>query len=704
LVIISFLSLYFELVLIRWLPSEIRILAYFTNLTLISCVLGLGIGAIIAHRKALPASLFPVLLAFIILPAKFYTGFTLPMPLASTGYFMWNGVSRTPGSILQYPVMFGFFIFNSVVFVPIGQMLGKEFERLPSLRAYTINVLGALAGVGAFALFSFWQMPPWVWIACGSLIYMTLVRVDRAAILASGLLLMVILLMRDPTVHWSPYYKINTNPLSILNAPGEEKVIGTNVTVNTDSHQQMIDLSGKYDQMVEWKERRFIYDLPYSFGQNDKVLVFGAGTGNDVAAALRAGARQIDAVEIDPIILALGRSLHPEHPYADSRVQVYVQDARTFLGTSNRQYDKIVLGYVDSHTLFSAMSSVRLDNFIYTREFFAEMKRHLRPNGSLSLTFTIHEKWIADRLYSLMRDTFGAPPLVFQGRSTSSAATVFLGGDHSSLPVPRFTAFNPGNPVSQGPTWNYNLFESGYLSPLYFSATTTIPTDNWPYLYLRDKTIPFNYYGCLLALLAFSYVFVRSATGSSSINWSFFFLGAGFLVLETKAMTELAIFFGSTWVVNSFVIATVLCLILLANWFVANDWLTGRTLAYSLLIGSLIALYFTPLSKLLEWNSGLRNWVAVFVLCVPLFFAGVIFARQLKRETNTAAALGANLLGAVLGGMVEYASMAFGLKSLYLFAIFFYLASYAFAPRSSLEFLRAGRDLDVALATAGRNQ
>jgi SAM-dependent methyltransferase len=690
--IVSFLSLYFELALIRWLPSEIRILAYFTNLTLISCVLGLGIGAIIASRKTLPASLFLVLLAAITIPAKLCAGFGIPgirMPLASEGYFIWNGLSRIPGTIYQYPVMFGFFIFNSLVFIPIGQMLGKEFERLNSLRAYTINIIGALAGIGVFALFSLSQTPPWVWMACGIAAYLTLVRIDWPVAVATALLLIVSVGMVEPATFWSPYYKITVNDIvvrlpAVARNQGELRVIGTNVTVNQDSHQQAADLSGKYDSLAEWKSRRRIYDEPYAFGKNENVLVLGAGTGNDVAAALRAGARHVDAVEIDPVIYSLGRRLHPEHPYADSRVQVHIRDARTFLRTSGQRYDKIVLGYVDSHALFSAMSSVRLDNFVYTREFFAEMKQHLQPGGILSVTFTVHEKWIADRLFSLMRDTFNAAPVVFQGRATSSSGTVFLGSSQA-LPVPQFTSFNPAA-SHDGPTWQYGYErDEGYISPAVFSETTTVPTDNWPYLYLRNKTIPLNYGVCLLVLLLFSYFFVRGATGSSSIRWHFFFLGAGFLVLETKAMTELAIFLGSTWVVNSFVISTVLCLILVANWFISRGWLTSTKTVYCLLIGSLVASYFAPLHALLNWDSSLRNWIAVFVLCVPMFFAGLIFARQLQGEKSTAIALGSNLLGAVLGGMVEYASMALGLKSLYLFAALFYVISYVClrAPVSS---------------------
>src|SRR5262249_32794546 len=151
--------------------------------------------------------------------------------------------------------------------------------------------------------------------------------------------------------------------------------LGFEVQVNQDSHQQALDLSGRFDRVADLATRRRIYDEPYRFGVNGDVLIVGAGTGNDVAAALRAGARSVDAVELDPVILEIGAA-HPEAPYRDARVRTVNSDARGYLRRTDRRYDKIVLGYLDSHSLFSAMSSVRLDNFVYTKEFFRELRDH----------------------------------------------------------------------------------------------------------------------------------------------------------------------------------------------------------------------------------------------------------------------------------------------------------------------------------------
>jgi spermidine synthase len=115
----------------------------------------------------------------------------------------------------------------------------------------------------------------------------------------------------------------------------------------------------------------------------------GLGTGNDVAAALRAGAGAVDAVEIDPAIQELGRIYHPELPYSDPRVRFVNDDARSFLRTTSATYDLIVYGLLDSHTLLSHASSVRLDSFVYIVEGFRETRAHLRDDGVVSLSFAI---------------------------------------------------------------------------------------------------------------------------------------------------------------------------------------------------------------------------------------------------------------------------------------------------------------------------
>src|SRR5262249_376491 len=141
------------------------------------------------------------------------------------------------------------------------------------------------------------------------------------------------------------------------------------------------------------------YSVPYQVAPHPgRVLVVGAGSGNDVAAALRNGASHVDAVEIDPLLVKLGKKYHPEHPYDSPRVTVFVNDARAFFKRGNEKYDLIVFGFLDSHTMFSSLSVLRLDDYVYTLESMREAKSLLAQNGTAVLAFDSgRNSYITDR-------------------------------------------------------------------------------------------------------------------------------------------------------------------------------------------------------------------------------------------------------------------------------------------------------------------
>src|SRR5260370_28374816 len=105
--------------------------------------------------------------------------------------------------------------------------------------------------------------------------------------------------------------------------------------------------------------------------------------GNDVAAALRNGADRVVAVEIDPLILALGRRLHFEKPYGSPRVRAGLDDARSYLQNGHERFDLIVFSLLDSHTTSSHFSNIRIDNYVYTIAALAAARPLLAPDGAL---------------------------------------------------------------------------------------------------------------------------------------------------------------------------------------------------------------------------------------------------------------------------------------------------------------------------------
>ena len=160
-------------------------------------------------------------------------------------------------------------------------------------------------------------------------------RLERACAVGLALALPLLAWSEPLPTLWSPYQKLTFFPL-VEEAGGRRVACGEVINVNNVGYQAMLDLDP--GRMAEAPEvyppaevRRSHYVLPYALvGPREKVLVLGAGSGNDVAAALRAGARAVQAVEIDPVIVALGRERHPNRPYASERVEVSIDDARAF--------------------------------------------------------------------------------------------------------------------------------------------------------------------------------------------------------------------------------------------------------------------------------------------------------------------------------------------------------------------------------------
>src|SRR6185295_15552155 len=102
-----------------------------------------------------------------------------------------------------------------------------------------------------------------------------------------------------------------------------------------------------------------------------------------------------------------------------------------------------------------------------------------------------------------------------------------------------------------------------------------LATDDWPFLYLREPMIPTLSLraAAIMAVLALSLLYWFERRGKtaaelktrSPFDFRMFFLGAGFMLVETKAVVRMALLFGSTWMVNSVVFFAVLVVILFAN-------------------------------------------------------------------------------------------------------------------------------------------
>lgn len=678
--LIGFLTLFLELTLVRWLPANMFVLTYFANTVLISAFLGLGLGHLATFKKSDYFQYFLGCLLLVVVASyamrSIYVHMIIPdNDLIWNFVYINNWLRELPVRMHLLPALGMAYAVIVIPFIFLGHKTSLLMQGVDTLRAYTWHVLGSVAGILAFGLVNIlargWEMP-FVWFAVVCVIWSAFYVVQRNfRVLALGSVCALSLgaflfLVIGPSHNnnWSPYYDI-----SVTKEPSDNTY---HVFVNRFLHQIILDFTHN-------DYARAHFDLPYQLAPPKHVLVLGAGNGNDVATALRNGALSVTAVEVDPVIASVGIQEHPNQPYQDQRVELTIADARNFLSTNTQKYDFIIIGTLDSHALLSGMSTVRIENYLYTRESFALIRQHLTPDGILIVQFSAPQQWLADKIFKTASDVFVEPaPLLFHAEDDFLYNILVMAG-----PGVQKVLDTHGLPIGfvQADSQDYSKI----------SATT----DNWPYLYLRRHSMPAHYLLAILLLicLAASGIYLTSPVSLKTWlhfeNLTFFSLGAAFLLLETLSVTRLSLIFGTTWVVSAVVFAGVLLMILAAN-LLAMRWPWGRGIVwvYAALALSLCINLLVPMSAYLALDLGWRYVLSVLVASLPLFFGSMIFSFHIRDRKDLGTILGINLLGAMVGGFLEYLSMLTGLKFLYVVAMILYLVAYLAYSRPKFTWIK----------------
>ncbi|PYV14500.1 MAG: hypothetical protein DMG07_11830 [Acidobacteria bacterium] len=674
------LSLFLELAVIRWQGSVFEYFAFYKNFGLLACFAGLGLGYALAPRDRIPLVLTaPLLLVQFGLLIGVRFGMEPPR-LASLMVLPFTeqlnmGVAQA-GSASQRIAVYWFlsvvFLLTALAFIPVGQLCGRTMERRENLAAYGLNLLGSLVGVGLMLAISFFWTPPAVWFGlffAGLALFA--VRRPGAFIVQSVSALAAVVVLAWPV---NPLWQRIYSPYQLLEAASIQNGL---MVVRAAGHyyQRVHDLSYGNANVAASKDLRWkrdYYELPYRIhGAARDVAIVGAGTGNDVAAALRCGAARIDAIEIDPAILGLGKLNHPEYPYSQKPVHAIVNDARSFLRTTDGRYDLIAYGLLDSHTLLSHASSVRLDSFVYTVEGLREARDRLKDGGLVSLSFTVLSDELGRKIYKTLEGAFGHPPTCI--KSDYDSSTTFLAARNGPLALPAGFLESAG-------------FESATARYADSRLQADVSTDDWPFFYMPRRTYPLSYVFMIALILALSLFltgnFIREKPQFNHL--SFFFLGLGFMLIETKGITELGLVFGNTWQVIGIVIACILLMAFLAN--CAVGWLGIRRAAAPclLLMGSIALGLWAARTGGLSSSPGGRIAAAVVLTC-PVFFSGIVFSTLLATGREISGIMAANLLGAMCGGLLEYNSMYFGFRFLYWMAMGAYLLAFLAIPRRPAE-------------------
>jgi len=704
--LVGFLVLFLELACIRWFAASIIFLQFFTNVVLVASFLGMSCGCLAARQQRDWLGYFPsIALA------------TVTLALATLlAYRSWGGVVvDVGGQASPQEVFFGteyrspdvarfivpieavaavFFVLIALMFVGLGQVLGRAFADHPNrMLGYTMNIAGSLAGIIGFSVVSFIQAPPVVWFAicCGGIAYLlhqagslTTSRTLALVALVAGFSLPTDWRRPNHDVHWSPYYRVDRDTIS------------DGIEVNGIAHQAMIPFAAGGSS----------YSLPHLLQQHSggapfrDVMIIGAGSGNDVAHALRFGASRIDAVEIDPVIRDIGMHHHPDHPYQDPRVISHLDDGRHFLRTTDRKYDLVVYALVDSLMLHSGYANIRLESYLFTQQAFADVHRVLKPDGIFVMYNFLRQGWIVQRIAAMAEETFGCPttvislPFVDTVETSSRAGfTMIIAGCNKRIAdafvqhenfwlnvVPRrnldVDGFNV-HPETMAPDLRGSYERISPSKLVDAPGTVLSASDDWPFLYLRGRLIPdFTIRAmAILGFLGIGMVYVFLPKGRITLDGRMFFLGAAFMLLETKAVVQMALLFGGTWLVNSAVFFTVLVQILIANMYVLKVPGVRLRWHYGGLLLFLTAGIFVPLDVFLSGNVIWRYVMPCILALGPMFFSGVVFARSFRDAAYPDQALGANIAGAVLGGLAESFSALLGFQYLLLLPVCFYLLS-----------------------------
>lgn len=692
----SAVGLYLEMVMVRWHSSCMHTFGVFKNVSMLSCFLGLGIGYALSGtarpirlRRVLPLLALQCLVFALI--SRTRLGRLSLNPIAEH-YIMWQSDWRWWVEGLGGNAVLAItFLINSLMFIPLGQVAGVRMRNLLQLAGYACNLAGSAAGIGLFVILSALWAPPIIWmgLAAAGIIMLTLVTPDSFSAEPAGgsigdrdvrsclerpfatqfvgtaiaLVVMMFafgLIDRAGVQHYYSPYQTITCQLG----PDSKYPCVARLMVNQASFQRVINLSPDAQSRDSALQRiAEYYDLPHRFKPDaERVLVVGAGTGNDVAAALRADPSSVTAVEIDPTILFLGNRLHPERPYADPRVHAVNDDARTYIRNTNESFDLIVYGLLDSHTMLGSMTNVRLDSFVYTAEALREAASRLSDDGLLAVTFAVMTPQQGRKLYLMLQQAFdGQTPRCFE-----------VGYDGGVMMV-------AGPATRRMPETLRDLKEitSRFSDPRLIAEAST---DDWPFFYMPRRTYPLTYAVMITLLLTISGLVIYRTVGLpkelGTLFGPFFFLGAGFMLIETKAVTQLGLVLGNNWQVLAVVVTAILLLAFLANVWVMWRGPMVREKLFGLLLVSLLIGTAMQSAVSSGWRVPMAGLTLTVALTLPLLFSGLIFSSELARGGELAQALSSNLFGAMLGGFLEYNAMYWGYSSLTWIGLAIYAVAY----------------------------
>ncbi|GAA5034606.1 hypothetical protein [Actinopolymorpha pittospori] len=397
----------------RWVTSHGLLLERLPTAVTLAALLGAGVGLLRSTRTTRRVAYGPTVLAVLVLALTF-------LPLPSVRVMV--PVVALAGAV----AMAGYAEFAGRVLHETGGRSSRPRRPavLTTTGALVLLALGALGGVLLDMLLTFAGVPPVGWavlLAVGSAILWPRPGLPIGLVVVLALPPLV-LGVRGMTVGatWSPYGLVT-----------ERTPIDGQTTVRRDGLPLPAPRAA-----AELARDEPTSLAPFDWvpgGHPRRVLVLGAGTGNDTALALARGAEHVDAVEVDPALVDLGARRHPDHPYADSRVSVHVADARAFLNGATDRWDLIIFT-PEVARLGLPGTSTPGSSYALTTEAFARARTLLDPNGAVAVIYE-GSGWVVRRLELTVVAAIG-PACTLSGERTTTLVAPSAGMARTAPTVP----------------------------------------------------------------------------------------------------------------------------------------------------------------------------------------------------------------------------------------------------------------------------
>jgi len=409
------------------------------------------------------------------------------------------------------------------------------------------------------------------------------------------------------------------------------------------------------DKNAEFSNRTAFLRLPYLNNKPSLVLVLGTGLGEDISQALKAGATYIDAVELDPVLLELGKAF--DNNYASPLVHVVNADPRNYINSCDKKYDTIILGCLDVQKDATTLSHFR-DVSLYTKDSYRKCLNLLKPNGNLLISCAAADSKDADilcqRFYATANQALTEKPVVVGGSNTGWSPFLFRLNKTPQKP-PALHEVAPFSVVLFGPNAKFQIL-----------------SEDLPYICLRAAPLSLTCFA-LFVVAAAAIGFAPSGSANNLVVMArerqSLLVATGFALAISGTVNRCELLLGSSWHVGAIAYGA----FLLLNWRIIAAYIdaeAGRIehFLYPTLLASLLVSFLLPIHWLSKW--GIFGLVVILFLTVlPVLRILLIIPSISARSESLQKALVFNLLGFALGILLQPAAIILGNNSLFLIAL-----------------------------------